>query len=83
MAYIEWTDEQLKVAGIPKLKLEVLISKLRECSELMQEMGFQVYGESGDGYLIHKSRPEHDDNGKADMGAIVASVGYGFDGGGW
>lgn len=80
---IRWTDEQLKQAGISKKKLSSLVKKLVACSEEMQELGLFLYASDGSGYLIHRSRPEHDKAGKADFGAIVADVGYGFDGGGW
>jgi hypothetical protein len=80
---IKWTDEQLKAAGIPKRRLAALVRKLADCSRTMQQLGLSVYGSDGSGHLIHRSRPEHDKKGKADFGAIVASVGLGFDGGGW
>jgi len=80
---IEWSDEQLKAVDIPKRKLAALVRKLIECSEAMRELGLNVYGSDGSGYLIHESRPEHNRQGKADMGAIVATIGGGFDGGGW
>lgn len=84
MSGIRWDDEQLEEAGIDKVELKKLVSKLKSCSRMMQRMGLQVYGESGDGYLIHESRPEHDERTlEADFGAIVADVGPGFDGGGW
>lgn len=82
MGDIDWSDAQLKAAGVPKRKLKSLVRKLGECAEMMQELGFTLYGSDGSGYLIHNSRPEHVD-GKADFGAIVSHVGFGFDGGGW
>jgi hypothetical protein len=66
-----------------KRKLASLVRKLSECAELMRELGLSVYGSDGSGYLIHDSRPEHDRSGQPDMGAIVADVGQGFNGGGW
>lgn len=84
---ILWTDEQLKQAGIPKRKLASLVKRLRKCSAEMAEMGLHVYGASGSGNLIHKSRPTHTDEiggyGKPDTGSVVARVGNGFDGGDW
>jgi hypothetical protein len=80
---IEWSDEQLRAAGVPKRRLAALVRKLRECSETMRQLGLTVYGVDGSGHLVHDSRPEHDSQGRADFGAIVARVGYGFNGGGW
>jgi hypothetical protein len=80
---IRWDDEKLKEAGIPKKKLASLVKKLQQCSEVMSELGLSVYGSDNSGYLIHSSHPEHDDHGRADLDAIVADVGIGFDGGGW
>lgn len=81
---IRWDDKQLAAARIDKQRLVALVAKLEQCSQELLALGLHVYGESGDGYLIHTSRPEHrDSDGKADYGAIVATVGFGFDGGGW
>jgi hypothetical protein len=80
---IQWTDEQLAVAGIDKKRLKSLVRRLKRCSKDMRAMGFKIYGESGCGLLIHDSRPDHDDRERADYGSIVADVGFGFDGGGW
>jgi hypothetical protein len=80
---IRWTDEQLKAAGIDKRKLKKLLRLLREAGVLMNTMSLEVYGESGSGNLIHRSRPTHDTSGKADLGSVVANVGFGFNGGGW
>jgi hypothetical protein len=80
---IRWTDDQLKAAGIRKRELVALVRKLNECSAAMRRMGLSLYGSDGCGYLIHRSRPEHDGSGNADFGAIVADAGNGFDGGGW
>lgn len=83
MNLVEWSPEQLAEAGLDKRRLTALVRRMRSCSLEMQDMGLSVYGESGTGYLIHRSRPEHKKNGDADTGAIVARVGQGFDGGGW
>jgi hypothetical protein len=80
---IRWTRKQLDAAGVDKRRLAILHRKLTEASAMMLEMGFEVYGADGSGYLIHRSRPEHDKNGKADLEAVVADVGMGFNGGGW
>jgi hypothetical protein len=82
-SYISWSDEQLKEAGINKRKLTALVKKMNQCAVMMESMKLEIYAESGDGYLIHESRPDHDDEGRADTGSVVACVGYGFDGGGW
>lgn len=79
---IRWTNRQLREAGISKRKLRSLMKKFEVITKMMDEMGLVVYGESGEGNLIHVSRPEHD-NGAADHGAVVATVGWGFDGGAW
>lgn len=74
----------MREAGIDKVRLTRLVKALRKCSQEMQDMGLSVYGSDGSGYLIHRLRPEHDEKtGKSDMGAVVAEVGFGFDGGGW
>lgn len=85
---LDWTDEQLAAAGIPKGRLSRLVRMLRKCSMEMRAMGLHVYGASGTGHLVHSSRPTHVDepgrtSGKPDMGSSVASVGQGFDGGDW
>jgi hypothetical protein len=80
---IRWTDKQLKEVGIPKRKLTSLVKKFEKCTQLMEELGLVVYASDGSGYLIHQSRPEHNGNGNADFGAIVADIGQGYDGGGW
>ncbi len=83
---IEWTDEQLKAAGIDKRKLQSLDRRLNQCAKDMRELGLHLYGAAGTGCLIHKSRPTHIDRPggeTADQGSIVASVGDGFDGGDW
>lgn len=80
---IRWSNSQLREAGIKKSKLKSLVKRLLKCSEDMQEMGLEVYGSDGTGYLIHESRPDHADDGSADLGAIVADVGPRFNGGGW
>jgi myo-inositol-hexaphosphate 3-phosphohydrolase len=81
---IQWTDEQLEAAGINRGRLIKIIRALRRASELMEGTGLHVYGESGSGYLIHSSRPEHfGREAEADHGAVIADVGLGFDGGGW
>lgn len=85
---IKWTDDQLKAAKIPKRKLQALVKRLERCSKEMAELQLEVYGASGSGHLIHRSRPTHIDTpgvngGKADFGSIVASVGFGFNGGDW
>lgn len=84
---IEWTDDQLKAAGINKRKLKKVVRLLEESSALMWSMGLHVYGASGSGCLVHKSRPTHIDtpmgNSKADQGCVVARVGEGYDGGDW
>lgn len=83
---ISWTDAQLKEAKIHKGKLKKLVRLLRESSELMRGLDLEVYGADGSGHLVHRSRPTHVDTPtgqKADFGCIVASVGPGFNGGGW
>lgn len=80
---INWTDTQLKQAKISKRKLTSLVKKFEQCAKLMHELNLNVYGSDGTGYLIHKSCPEHDDKGNANFDAIVANIGFGFDGGGW
>lgn len=85
---LDWTDEQLTAAGIPKGRLVRLVRMLRKCSTEMKAMGLHVYGASGTGHLVHSSRPTHVDepgrtSGKPDMGCSVATVGQGFDGGDW
>jgi hypothetical protein len=80
---INWSDEQLAAVGIDKKRLISLIRRLRRCSKDLEAMNFKIYGESGRGLLIHDSRPDHDDQSRADYGSVVADVGYGFDGGGW
>lgn len=83
MSDILWTNEQLKAAGINKRRLKSLVKKLRECSALMVEMGFEVYGQSGSGRLIHESRPTHDKYCNPDFGSVVADLGERFNGGDW
>ncbi len=82
---IDWTDEQLEEAGIDKKKLQSLVRRLRKISREMSEMGLWVYGASGTGCLVHKSRGTHDDTrqGWPDYGSVVADIGRGFDGGDW
>lgn len=80
---INWDDDQLRAAGINKRKLVALVKRLRDCSRRLRELNLYVYGESGAGHLIHTSRPTHDTHHDADLGSVVASVGFGFDGGGW
>lgn len=82
--HIEWTDEQLAEAGIDKKRLKSIIRKLEAASAKMEGTGLHVYGESGFGHLVHRSRPEHFGREReADFGAVIANVGPGFDGGGW
>lgn len=87
MSDIEWTDEQLQEARIDKKKLKSLVRRLRRCSKDMSDLGLHLYGASGSGNLIHRSRPTHIDKpgfrSESDMGSIVARVGQGFDGGDW
>lgn len=80
---IRWTKEQLQEVGIDSKKLNSLVQTLLKCSTQLQHMGLEIYGESGTGYLIHESRPTHNEKGQADFSSIVASVGPGFNGGGW
>lgn len=84
---IRWTDEQLAAAGIDKKKLQLLVRKLNDAANLMDEMDMQIYGAAGSGNLIHRSRPTHIDlpsgDHRADQGSVVAWVGEGFDGGDW
>lgn len=86
MAHINWTDDQLREAGIKKRKLVCLLCKLDECCALMKDLNLSIYGACGSGHLIHTSRPEHVSDGRggglvADMDAHVAYAGMGFDGG--
>lgn len=83
MPTIRWTDEELNSAGIDRKRLEHLVRSLRKASKELTAMGLTVYGSDGTGYLIHRSRPEHDDQMNMIENAIVADVGFGFDGGGW
>lgn len=84
---IAWDDEQLKEVGIDRKRLESLVRRLCKCSKDMQAMGLYIYGASGSGNLVHRSRPPHTDkpNGgsSSDFGSVVAYVGNGFDGGDW
>jgi hypothetical protein len=80
---VRWTAGELRAAGIDGRKLAALLRKFAACVRVMEELGLSVYGESGIGYLIHHSRPEHRPDGSADLGAVVADIGRGFDGGGW
>jgi hypothetical protein len=83
---IYWDDEQLKEANIDKKRLTSLVRRLERCARDMREMGLHIYGASGSGNLIHKSRPTHKtgrNRETADFGSVVASVGLGFDGGDW
>lgn len=83
---VNWTDKQLKEAGIDKRKLKSLVRRLRKCAEDMKELDLHVYGASGSGHLIHSSRPTHFRSilgVYADQESSVASLGQGFDGGDW
>lgn len=81
---INWTDEQLKEAGIDKVKLKSVVARFRRLTREMGEMGLHVYGQSGSGHLIHNSRRTHNGpNCDADRGSSVADIGQGYDGGDW
>jgi hypothetical protein len=85
---IQWSDEQLAEVGIDKKRLVSLVRLLRRASKEMWELDLYIYGASGSGNLIHRSRPPHSDNGrgnrmKPDFGSVIANVGEGFDGGDW
>lgn len=81
---VNWTDAQLKAAGIPKRRLMTLLRRLEDADFRLRELGLMVYAESGTCHLIHPSRPTHDTRGKADHGSPVASVGcLPWDGGAW
>lgn len=86
-AEVQWTNGQLKEAGLTKRKVAALAKKLFACSQAMQEMGLELYGCDGSGHLIHSSRPTHKSlpggGNEADLGSVVAYVGQGFGGGGW
>ncbi len=81
---IEWSDEQLEAAGINRKRLVKIVRALKRASDLMEGTGLHVYGESGEGHLVHGSRPTHNERTeKADFGSVIAHVGLGYDGGGW
>jgi len=80
---IRWTDAQIAEAGIDKRKLTRLLKLFDQCQPLLQDLKLTVYGNDGIGNLIHDSRPEHTNDGDPDFGAVVALVGFRYDGGGW
>jgi hypothetical protein len=80
---IRWAKQQLKEYKIDRRKLESLLNHFEKCEKLMQELKLSVYASDGSGYLIHQDFPEHDKNGNAVTDAIVADIGFGYDGGGW
>lgn len=55
---LNWTDEQLEEAGLPKAKVESIARRLQRLSREMDELGLLVWG-NGDGALVHQSRPIH------------------------
>jgi hypothetical protein len=84
---IRWSDEQIAAAKIDPKRLARLVKKLKECSREMWDMDLYIYGASGYGNLMHRSRPPHRDEpgGRlvADHDSPVAKIGEGFDGGDW
>ena len=84
MAEIEWTNADLKKAGISRERLQNLILLLEECSAEMREMGLGAYC-GGDLQLWHFSRPHHRDgpNCEADRGSVIAAIDGPWDGGDW
>jgi hypothetical protein len=75
--FLEWTDSELKEAGLDKQKVLSIARRLEKLSKEMREIGLSVYGDgAAHGYLVHCSRPTEAD-------AIIADIGYGFTGGDW
>jgi len=81
---IEWTDEQLKGAGINKSKLMRLIKKIDAISEEMRGLKLQFYAANGEACLTHLSRSTHSGNAEPDYQAVISYMGTGWmDGGDW
>jgi hypothetical protein len=84
---LNWTDDQLEDVGLDKAKVESIARRFRRLSREMWEMELYVYGASGSGHLMHRSRPPHIDQPggdlRADQDAPIADLGEGFDGGDW
>lgn len=82
---LDWTDEELEEAGMDPAKVASIVRRLRRLSRDMREQGVHVYGASGNGHLVHPSRPTHSDHGRnaPNTDAPIADLGPGFDGGDW
>lgn len=82
---LDWTDEELAEAGLDKKKVESIVRRLNKIGKEMEEMNLSVYGASGDGHLIHVSRPTHTDDGSVHRDASIASLrgNLRWDGGDW
>lgn len=78
-----WSTKQCHAAGLDPYEVEKLAVELEYLGKRMRAMGLIVYGGGGSAYLIHRSRPTHDDKERADKGSAVASIGAGYDGGDW
>ena len=89
-AYIEWTDKQLKEAGLKPKEVQAIANGLLRLSERMKKLDLYVYSNgSGSGHLLHRSRPSHVDDftsgnyGIADRGSVIATIGDTYEGGAW
>jgi hypothetical protein len=91
MINLNWTDEQLKEAGLDRKKVESIARRLSRLGREMQSMGLSIYGAAGSGNLIHKSRQPHKDHPTLpseqieDYGCVIADLDgvTQWDGGDW
>jgi hypothetical protein len=71
---INWSDKQLKAAGINKQQLQAVIQQLEDAGRKLKAMRLELYFASGSPSLWHKSRPIFVGNGEHDEGSLVADL---------